>query len=272
MNATSPQLAQLKSALKSTWMAGNFGEIAKYAAKEGENFVVRLGLKPGQRVLDVACGTGNTAIPAARTGAGVIGVDIAPNLLDQAKQRAAAANLRVKFQEGDAEELPFKDNEFDVVISMFGAMFAPRPERVATELLRVCKPGGLIAMANWTPEGFVGKTFRAMSKLVPPPAGIPASILWGDEKVVKERFSIGVAKLTTERQNVNFKYPFSPEKVVAFFREYFGPTKMAFSRLDPSGQAQLTAELESLWKEHNQSSDGGTSIEVEYLEVRVVKA
>jgi SAM-dependent methyltransferase len=272
MNATSPDLSQLKSTMKSTWMAGNFGEIAKYAAKEGENFVARLGLKPGQRVLDVACGTGNTAIPAARTGANVIGVDIATNLLDQARQRAAEENLSAKFQEGDAEELPFKAAEFDVVISMFGAMFAPRPELVVKELLRVCKPGGLIAMANWTPEGFVGKTFRATANLAPPPPGVPAPVLWGDEKVVRERFSTGVAKLTTERHNVNFKYPFGPEKVVALFREYFGPTKMTYSRLDASGQAQFTSTLESLWKEHNQSTDGGTSIESEYLEVRVVPA
>jgi SAM-dependent methyltransferase len=272
MNAASPDLSQLKSTMKSTWMAGNFGEIAKYAAKEGENFVARLGLKPGQRVLDVACGTGNTAIPAARTGANVIGVDIATNLLDQARQRAAEENLSAKFQEGDAEELPFKAGEFDVVISMFGAMFAPRPELVVKELLRVCKPGGLIAMANWTPEGFVGKTFRATANLAPPPPGVPAPVLWGDEKVVSERFSTGVAKLTTERHNVNFKYPFGPEKVVALFREYFGPTKMTYSRLDASGQAQFTSTLESLWKEHNQSTDGGTSIESEYLEVRVVPA
>ena len=272
MNAASPDLSQLKSTMKSTWMAGNFGEIAKYAAKEGENFVARLGLKPGQRVLDVACGTGNTAIPAARIGANVIGVDIATNLLDQARQRAAEENLSAKFQEGDAEELPFKAAEFDVVISMFGAMFAPRPELVVKELLRVCKPGGLIAMANWTPEGFVGKTFRATANLAPPPPGVPAPVLWGDEKVVRERFSTGVAKLTTERHNVNFKYPFGPEKVVALFREYFGPTKMTYSRLDASGQAQFTSTLESLWKEHNQSTDGGTSIESEYLEVRVVPA
>jgi SAM-dependent methyltransferase len=272
MNAASPDLSQLKSTMKSTWMAGNFGEIAKYAAKEGENFVARLGPKPGQRVLDVACGTGNTAIPAARTGANVIGVDIATNLLDQARQRAAEENLSAKFQEGDAEELPFKAAEFDVVISMFGAMFAPRPELVVKELLRVCKPGGLIAMANWTPEGFVGKTFRATANLAPPPPGVPAPVLWGDEKVVRERFSTGVAKLTTERHNVNFKYPFGPERVVALFREYFGPTKMTYSRLDASGQAQFTSTLESLWKEHNQSTDGGTSIESEYLEVRVVPA
>jgi SAM-dependent methyltransferase len=272
MDATSPHFAQMKSAMKSTWMAGDFGEIAKYAAKEGENFVARLNLKSGQRVLDVACGTGNTAIPEARTGAEVIGVDIATNLLEQARQRAAEEKLSAKFQEGDAEDLPFGDGEFDVVVSMFGAMFAPRTELVVKELLRVCKPGGLIAMANWTPEGFVGKTFRATANLAPPPPGVPAPVLWGDEKVVRERFSTGVAKLTMERHNVNFKYPFPPEKVVALFREYFGPTKMTYSRLDASGQAQLTSTLESLWKEHNQSTDDGTSIEAEYLEVRVVPA
>ena len=272
MDAASTEFARLKSGLKSTWMAGDFGQIAKYAAKEGENFVARLGLKPGQRVLDVACGTGNATIPAARSGANVVGVDIATNLIAEATQRAAAENVTVKFQEGDAEELPFRDGEFDVVISMFGAMFAPRPERAATELLRVCKPGGLIAMSNWTAEGFIGKTFRATAKIAPPPFSVPAPILWGDEKTVRERFSHGVAKVTTEKQNVNFKYPFPPEKVVALFREYFGPTKMAYARLDAEGQKQLTDALESLWKEHNQSTDGGTSIQGEYLEVRVIRA
>jgi len=272
MDASSPQFAQMKWAMKSTWMAGDFGEIAKYAAREGENFVARLQLKPGQKVLDVACGTGNTAIPAARTGADVIGVDIASNLLEQARQRAAAENLSVKFQEGDAEELPFGNAEFDVVITMFGAMFAPRPERTAAELLRVCKHGGLIAMANWTPEGFVGKTFRATAELAPPPPGVLSPVLWGDEKVVRQRFSSGVADLRTKKHTANFKFPFPPEKVVALFRQYFGPTMMTYSRLDPAGQSQLTTVLESLWREHNQASGGNTRVEGEYLEVRVVPA
>jgi ubiquinone/menaquinone biosynthesis C-methylase UbiE len=272
MDASSPQFAQMKSALKSTWMAGDFGEIAKYAAKEGERFVARLNLKPGQRVLDVACGTGNTAIPAARTGADVTGVDIATNLIEQARQRAAGENLSAKFQEGDAEDLPFVNGEFDVVITMFGAMFAPRPERTAAELLRVCKPGGLVAMANWTPEGFIGKTFRATAQLAPPPPGVLPPVLWGDENVVKQRFSSGVADLKTRKYNVNFKYPFPPEKVVALFRQYFGPTMMTYSRLDAAGQSQLTAVLESLWREHNLVADGSTSVEGEYLEVRAVPA
>lgn len=272
MDATSPQFAQLKSSLRSTWMSGDFGEIAKHAAHEGEAFVARLGFKSSQHVLDVACGTGNATIPVARSGAKVIGVDIAPNLLDQARKRAAEGKLDINFQEGDAENLPFGDAEFDVVISMFGAMFAPRPELVAAELLRVTKPGGLIAMANWSPEGFVGKTFRATAKLVPPPPGIQPPVLWGDPKIVKERFSSEVANITTTQRNAHFSFPFPPRDVVAFFRKYFGPTQLAFSRLDASGQAQLAETLEALWKEHNQASDGSTSVDAEYLEVRVTKA
>lgn len=270
MDAASPQFAQLKSNLKSTWMAGDFGTIAKYAAEEAEKFVARLNIQPGKRVLDVACGTGNATIPAARTGAEVIGVDIATNLIEQARHRAAEANVSVGFEEGDAEELSFRDSEFDVVISMFGAMFAPRPDRAAAELLRVCKPGGLIAMANWTPEGFVGKTFRATAEFAPPLPGVQPSILWGDEKVVRQRFANGAAKINTERRSVNFNYPFPPEKVVSLFREYFGPTKMAFSRLDPATQSRFQDCLISLWRENNQATDGGTSVTAEYLDVRVV--
>ena len=272
MDETSPQFSQFKSALKSTWMDGDFGEIAKYTAKEGEDFVSRIGMKPGARVLDVACGTGNTAIPAARLGADVTGVDIATNLLRQATERAKAGNLRARFHEGDAEQLPFGDAEFDYVVTMYGAMFAPRPDRVASELLRVCKPGGTIAMANWTPQGFVGKTFRLMSEHVPPPSGVPAPILWGKEDVVKERLGKGTSTIRTQRRPARFEYPFPPEQVVGFFREYFGPTKAAFSRLDAPGQEKLAQGLASLWHEHNQSPNGSTLVEAEYLEVHAVRA
>src|SRR5277367_7117273 len=158
------QIAQLKQRMKTSWMAGDFGQIAKRLANGAEDFIARLELKPGMKVLDVACGTGNQSLPAARTGAQVTGVDIATNLLAQARQRAAEENLAIQFDEGDAEQLPYGDAQFDVVLSMFGAMFAPRPEVVASEFKRVCRPGGLIAMANWTPESFVGKTFRVNSK------------------------------------------------------------------------------------------------------------
>src|SRR5438552_8344960 len=219
MQSASPDFAQLKSNLKASWMAGDFGQIANYAVKAGEDFVARTEIKPSARVLDVACGTGNTAIPAARAGGLVTGVDIAPNLLEQARKRAVAEQLEIRFDEGDAEELPYKDQEFDIVLTMFGAMFAPRPERVAAELIRVCRPGGLIAMANWTPEGFVGKTVQVTSKMVPLPPGVPVPVLWGDEKIVRERLMQGVSSLSLKRQYAQFRYPFGPKKVVEFFRQ-----------------------------------------------------
>jgi SAM-dependent methyltransferase len=271
MQTSAPDLTLLKSRMKETWMAGDFGQIANFTAREAENFVGRIGIPAGSNVLDVACGTGNTAIPAAKAGASVTGVDIATNSLEQARQRAESEKLNVRFQEGDAEELPFQDRSFDVVLTMFGAMFAPRPEKVAAELLRVCKPGGLIAMANWTPEGFVGKSFQVTSKRVPPPP-VPAPVLWGDEKVVQQRLGSGTKRIECTRQNAHFQYPFSPKETVSFFRRYFGPTQLAFARLDEAGQSALAADLESLWTEHNMAKDGNTSVHAEYLEVRAVRA
>jgi ubiquinone/menaquinone biosynthesis C-methylase UbiE len=272
MAQATPDLTQLKAGMKAVWMAGDFGQIAQITAQEAEQFVERLAVPSGARVLDVACGTGNTAVPAARAGAEVTGVDIATNLLEQAQKRAASERLKIRFQEGDAEELPFPDHSFDMVITMFGAMFAPRPERVANELLRVCKPGGQIAMANWTPRGFVGGQFQLMAKSVPPPPGIPAPVLWGDEEVVRQRLSNGVAKLTLTPRKLQFHYPFGPKEVVQFFRQYFGPTQTAFSRLDETGQAALAAQLEAHYDAHNQATDGTTMVEGEYLEVRAGKA
>jgi SAM-dependent methyltransferase len=272
MQTTMPDLAQLKSNMKASWMAGDFGQIANYNAKAGEEFIARTPIGPGVRVLDVACGTGNTAIPAARKGGSVTGLDIAPNLIEQARKRAAEEHLDVRLEEGDAEELPHADQEFDVVLTMFGAMFAPRPERVAAELTRVCRPGGLIAMANWTPDGFVGKSFRVTAQIVPPPPGIPAPVLWGDEETVRHRLSTGIASLSLTRRKVPMRFPFEPKEVVALFRQYFGPTKVAFSRLDAAGQTDFAQRLESLWAENNMATDGTTSIEAEYLDVRAIRA
>jgi ubiquinone/menaquinone biosynthesis C-methylase UbiE len=272
MSVATPDFRKLKSGLKASWMAGDFGQVANFTAAEAEKFVTRLGIAPGARVLDVACGTGNTAIPASRAGASVRGVDIAPNLLSQARKRAAAEGLEIGFDEGDAEELPYSDQSFDVVLTMFGAMFAPRPDRVAAELVRVCKPGGLIAMANWTPEGFVGKSFQVTAKMVPPPPSVPPPVLWGDEQTVRQRFSHTTSTLNLVRQKAQFKYPFMPKEVVEFFRRYFGPTQTAFLRLDEAGQTALAAQLESLWTEYNSASDGTTSVEAEYLDVRAIRA
>jgi ubiquinone/menaquinone biosynthesis C-methylase UbiE len=270
--AATPDFAQLKSNLKSIWMAGDFGQIANYAVHAGVDFIARTPIKNGDRVLDVACGTGNVSLPAARAGAEVTGVDIAPNLLEQARKRASAENLKIQFDEGDAEDLPYRDGEFDIVVTMFGAMFAPRPEKAAAELIRVCRPGGLIAMGNWTPEGFVGKTFQLAAKMAPPPPGIRPPVLWGDEATVRQRFSHGISKLTLTRRTMSFEYPFSPKEVVALFRQYFGPTQATFARLDKAGQDSLTSQLEKAWTENNQASDGTTKIQAEYLDVRAIRA
>lgn len=272
MGSIAPDISALKSKMREAWMAGDFGVIARYAEAAEEEFVARLNLQPGTRVLDVACGTGNTAIPAARAGGTVVGVDIAPNLVAQGRQRAREAGVAAEFREGDAEQLDFPDAAFDVVISAFGAMFAPRPERVAAELLRVCQPAGMIAMANWTPTGFVGKMFTLSAKHVPPPSGIPAPAMWGDESVVRQRFGSKAKQIRCKRIMCDFRYPFPPAQVVQLFREYFGPTQVAFSKLDEKGKNALASDLERLWNEHNQATNGTTLIPAEYLEVHAIRA
>ncbi len=262
-----PEMETLKSRLKSMWMAGDFGQIAKQIETSAQEFIDRLGLKPGDHVLDVACGSGNLSIPAARAGAIVTGVDIAPNLLEQGRARAAAENLTIQFDEGDAESLPYDAAAFDVVVSMFGAMFAPRPELVASELVRVCRPGGRIAMANWTPEGHIGQMFKATGKHVPPPANMPSPIKWGDEETVRERLRDGIAELKLTKRICRFELPFSPAEVVEHFRTYYGPTQRAFEALDTNGQAALRTDLERLWSENNQATDNTTLVYGEYLEV-----
>jgi SAM-dependent methyltransferase len=265
-------LDQLKQRMRDTWRAGDFGQIARYSAKSAEHFVDRLRIQPGARVLDVACGTGNLAIPAARQGAQVWGVDIAPNLLEQARERASAEGLQAVFEEGDAEQLPYPDAHFDVVMSMFGAMFAPRPELAASELARVCRPGGMIAMANWTPEGFVARQFAVGNRYLPPPEGIPAPVLWGDEQIVRQRLGVYASEIRTERQMVDFDYPFGPREVVQLFRDHFGPAQTAFARLTADAQAAYASDLENLWREYNEATDGHTAVRAEYLEVVATRA
>jgi ubiquinone/menaquinone biosynthesis C-methylase UbiE len=275
MTTVPDNFAELKQRLRATWMAGDFGQIAKLNAREGEGFIQRLNLKPGTKVLDVACGTGNQSIPSARAGAEVIGLDIATNLLEQARKRAADENLKIEFVEGDAEKIPYEAARFDVVLSMFGAMFAPRPDVVASELKRVCRPGGLIAMGNWTPEGFVGQMFQITAKHAPPPPGMQPPVLWGVEKVVTERLNQGagkIASLEMKKQHLIFDYPFPPSEAVAFFRKYFGPTQTTFARLDPAGQEALAAELTQHWAKNNEGDADHTVIKAEYLEVHATLA
>src|SRR5437868_5280090 len=189
------EMEALKSKLRATWIAGDFGVIARSIEQGGRDFVERLDLKPGTKVLDVACGTGNLALPAARGGADVTGIDIAPNLIEQATASAEREGIKAKFEVGDAEAMPYADGDFDVVMTMFGAMFAPRADVTASELKRVCKSGGLIAMANWTPEAFTGAMFKTASKHVPPPPGMSPPLQWGMEDMVRERFSEGISNL-----------------------------------------------------------------------------
>lgn len=266
------EMDALKAKLRATWIAGDFGQIAKFLAAEAEDFIDRLGVKPESTVLDVACGTGNLALPAARLGANVTGVDIAPNLVEQARANAAREGVKAQFDEGDAEALPYESGRFDTVVTMYGAMFAPRPELVATELLRVTKPGGRIAMGNWTPAGFIGQMFKVVGAHVTPPAGMPSPLLWGKDDVVRERFGAGASKVETTPRIVKFAFPFSPAEVVEHFRVYYGPTNKAFGSLDENKQAALRKDLEELWTNHNQMTDGTTSVAAEYLEVVATRA
>ena len=268
---TTPDMGALKAKMKAVWSAGDFGKIAEAIYDGGEEFIGRLGIQSGERVLDVACGTGNLAIPAARAGASVTGVDIAANLLEQARTRAEAEGLTCQFDEGDAEALPYADGSFDTVVTMFGAMFAPRPDKTASELMRVCRSGGRIAMANWTAEGFTGDMFKINAKHVPPPPGIPSPLQWGNPDLVRERLGKGTVGLECERSKIMFRYPFPPEDVVEYFRLYFGPTQFAFAALDEAGQAALRADLTKLWVEHNKATDGTTEAESEYLAVMAIR-
>lgn len=269
MSSITPEMAALKDRLKTTWMAGDFDQIARSYESGAAEFVARLNLEPGTRALDVACGTGNQTIPAARAGAIATGADIATNLLEQARSRARAEGLEIQFDEADAEHLPYGDSSFDVVMSMFGAMFAPRPEKVAAELIRVCRPGGRIAMANWTPTGFVGQMFKITAAYAPPSPLAPSPVLWGDERTVNDRLQRNISDIRFTRQLISFNFPFAIADVVDFWRIYYGPTNRAFESLKaaPEKQEALHRDLEQLWSEHNQAANGAIHVQAEYLEV-----
>lgn len=271
MSSLTPEMSLIKEKMKDAWSAGDFGVIAKIIEDEGRNFISRLNIKRGDRVLDVACGNGNLAIPAAKLGAEVTGVDIVSDLIRQARERAKAEGLNVQFHEGDAEAMPYKDNEFDLVVSMFGAMFCPRPDIATAELLRVCKRGGRIAMANWTPDGFTGKMFKLSASYVPPPPEVPPSVLWGDEEIVKVRFGGRVSDLKFRRLSLLMNIPMPPQTVVEHFKQYFGPTQKTFMALDEEGQKKYRNDYTKLWEEYNISKDGNTVVDSEYLEVIATK-
>jgi 2-polyprenyl-3-methyl-5-hydroxy-6-metoxy-1,4-benzoquinol methylase len=266
---TNPNLEAVKAKQKATWEAGDFGQIARTIENVAEEFMARQPLRPGAQVLDVACGTGNLAVIAARHGCTVWGIDIACNLIHQARIRAAEERLHINFMEADAEAPPFDDGQFDLVVSMFGAMFAPQPDVVAAELQRVTKSGGRIALANWTPEGFIGKMFNIFKAHLPPsPAGVPSPMGWGDEATVRSRLQHGFTEVRLARRIALMRYPLPPAETVEFFRQYYGPTQRAFASLNASAQAALRRDLVELQTANNVAKTPGTTeVAAEYLEI-----
>jgi SAM-dependent methyltransferase len=260
----------LTERVRAIWTSGDFGRIAKGVTRGAGEFAARLGFEPYEPVLDVAGGTGNVSIPAARLGATVTGIDIAPNLVSQAQSRAAAEGLVIRFDVGNAERLPYADGAFQTVVTTFGAMFAARPERVAAELKRVTRPGGRIAMASWTPSGFMGEMMRVTAGYVPSPASVPSPLLWGTDEAVRSRLAAGVSSLSLTRRQITFEYPFGPEEVVSYFRLWYGPTVRAFAALDEVNRNGLRRDLEQLWTDNNRATDGTTRVQSEYLEVNAV--
>jgi SAM-dependent methyltransferase len=261
---------QLTERVRATWMAGDFGRIATGYEAGAAEFIARLELARRESVLDVACGTGNLALPAARAGAAVSGIDIAPNLLVQLAGHARAEGLDIELTEGNCEAMPYADASFDTVVSMFGVMFAARPDRAAAELLRVCRPGGRIVLANWTAAGFIGQMFKRVAQYAPPPADVPSPLQWGTEDGLMQRFGPHVTLQLTAR-TIRFEYPLAPVQVVDLFSTWYGPAKRAFDSLDDGARAQLHGDLTHHWSAHNQAADGGTLVESEYLEVVVIR-
>ncbi|MSO41727.1 MAG: class I SAM-dependent methyltransferase [Solirubrobacterales bacterium] len=237
----------------------------------GENLAETVNVVPGERVLDVACGSGTATIPAARRLAEAVGVDFVPALLERGRERAAAERLEIEFIEGDAEQLPFEDESFDLVLSEFGAMFAPDHQRTADELLRVCRPGGRIGMANWTPTGLTGQTFMTVASRMPPPPGVMPPPLWGTEDHLRTLFGDRVSELDAETRQFRFRH-FSPESWFDFFRRYFGPIKAAMDNLPPEEGEALKADLIELMRSNNVAGDRAMMVDSDYLEVVAVKA
>ncbi|MBH0191969.1 MAG: class I SAM-dependent methyltransferase [Nitrospira sp.] len=266
MNAAVGEMDRLKTRLKEIWTAGDYDRFSRYMEGSAREFYERLDIAPGSQLLDVACGSGQLALMAARDGMEVTGVDIASTLVERARARAQAEGLKIRFEEADAEALPFDDASFDVVVSLIGAMFDPRPDHVAKELLRVCAPGGTVAMVNWTAQGFIGQMFKTIAKFIAP-SGMPSPVLWGDELTVRARLGHGLSQLSLTRRRYLFSYPFPPTEVVEFFRRYYGPINRAFAALDEEGQTRLRQELEMLWAAHNRTGADCTTVFAEYLEV-----
>lgn len=267
-----PNFAAITQVQQKIWSQGDFSMVANLVYNVSENLAEELRILPDERVLDVACGSGNGAIAAARrTWAGVVGADYVPALLERGRERAAAERLEIEFVEADAQDLPFEDGSFDVAMSVFGAMFAPDQHKAAAELLRVVKPGGRIGMGNWCPDGGVGRMFQTIAAHAPPPPGIDSPLLWGTEGRLRELFGDGISDLRIERR-VSRQGFLSPDDQIKYFRTYFGPTKTAFERVGPEGEQALYDDLKEFLEDENLAGERALVIEAEYLEVIATRA
>jgi SAM-dependent methyltransferase len=266
---THVDLSAVKERQRWTWASGDYGVIAARIALMAELLVDSARLRAGVAVLDVASGTGNAAIAAARCGCEVTGVDYVEALLERGRERAAAEGLAVTFTEGDAEHLAYQDDSFDAVLSCVGVMFTPDHEQAAAELVRVCRPGGTIALANWTPGGFVGEMFRTIAAHVPPPAGLRPPGLWGTEEHLRHLLGDSVSELAITRREFVFRFR-SQTEFVRVFRDYYGPVRKAFDGLDERGRARLSVDLAALANRYDRESGPSVALPAEYIEAIAV--
>jgi SAM-dependent methyltransferase len=270
LEAPQPDLGAIKQRQQQTWASGDFGVVAARIVLVAEQLCDSADLHAGWRVLDVATGTGNAAIAAARLGCTAVGVDYVPALLEQGRRRAVAEGLSVELLEGDAEELPFADGSFNAVTSVFGSMFAPDHAKAAAELLRVCVPGGTIALASWTPASFIGELFRTVTGYVPPPAGVQSPMLWGTEKHLRELLGDGITSLQVTERPFTFRFE-SADEFVDYFRRWYGPTLKAFAALEPAAQDELHGDLVALAKRFDRLGAGdAVAIPATYAEAIAV--
>ena len=266
--ATPPavDLTAVKTKQQAAWAAGDYAVIGSTLQIVGESLCEALDLRGGERVLDVAAGNGNATLAAARRWCDVLSTDYVDNLLERGKARASADGLAVQFRKADAEALPFKDGEFDAVVSTYGVMFTPNQEKAAVELARVCRKGGRIGLANWTPSGFIGELFKIIGRYIPPAPGVKSPSLWGTEERLRELFGDRIARLQVSCLNFNFRYR-SPKHWLEVFRTYYGPMNKAFGALDAKLQESLEADLLALVQRFNTATDGTMVVPGEYLEV-----
>jgi ubiquinone/menaquinone biosynthesis C-methylase UbiE len=267
--APQPELSTVKAKMKATWEDGDYAGFARYMAEGAVEILEGWGIEPGQRLLDVGCGSGQSAIPAAMRGHLVTGIDIAENLVEHARKWARLEGLEARFDAGDAEDLPYPEDSFDVVISMIGAMFAPRPDQVVTEFARVLRPGGKLYMANWTPRGMPAQMFKCIATHVPPPPGFIPPVLWGDEETVEQRLREHFTDIRLARRLYpQWHYPFGIRELVRLFRTHFGPVKRAFESIDEHVQQELHQQLEDIYASSSEiRGDSLTVTNGEYLEV-----